>query len=134
MKSQGSPQKPSEPQIQAFIENREFLRHPLIVLEVKWKEYDKVFLGHSQNISMGGLFMSTDRTLHVGDRFPLEFILPDRKTKILCTGEVSWTRQYSSEGPRSQGVGIRFLDLNTKTVKAIEIWMKGQEKPLRKKG
>lgn len=128
------PTRPSSgPQIQAFIENRQFLRQPLIVLEVKWKRYDKVFLGHSKNISLGGLFVSTDGPVRVGERFPLEFILPDQKTRIACTGEVSWTREYSSEGSGSQGVGIRFLDISSRTMKALETWMKKQETPQKKK-
>jgi uncharacterized protein (TIGR02266 family) len=134
VKSKATPQRRAEPQIQAFIENRHYLRHPLIVLEVKWKHYDKVFLGHTENISLGGLYMSTDRVLHVGERFPLEFILPDRRTKVVCMGEVSWTRDYLSEGKGSQGVGIRFVDLDQKKIKAIEQWIKKEEVRPKKKG
>jgi uncharacterized protein (TIGR02266 family) len=133
MKSKPTSKNSSGPQIQAFIENRQYLRNPLIVLEVKWKRYDEVFLGSSENISLGGLFLSMDGPVRVGERFPLEFILPDRKTKIACTGEVSWTRQYASEGSGSQGVGIKFVDLSSATMKALETWMKKQGSPPKKK-
>jgi uncharacterized protein (TIGR02266 family) len=120
-------------QIRAFIEKRKYLRDPLFVLEVKWKHYDRVFLGRAENISIGGMFMSSNRPLQVGERFPMEFILPDRKTKIGCTGEVVWTREYTSEGAGSQGVGVRFVDLNAQKMKAIEQWIRKQESHPKKK-
>jgi uncharacterized protein (TIGR02266 family) len=133
MKTKGNPPHRTHPQIQAFIEKREGLRNPLFVLEVKWKRYDEVFLGHTENISLGGLFMSTNHTAHVGEKFPMEFILPDRKTKVDCTGEVVWTRQYSSEGAGSEGVGVRFVNLNAKKIKAIEQWILKQGNRTKKK-
>ena len=120
-------------QMQAFIEKRQYLRNPLFVLEVKWKHYNKVFLGRAENISTGGLFLSSKRSPRVGERFPMEFILPDRKTKVGCTGEVVWTRQYTSEGAGSEGVGVRFLDLDDKKMKAVEQWIRKQENRPKKK-
>lgn len=133
MKSKGTPQKESEPFVQAFIEKRNTLRNPLFVLEVKWKQYDKVFLGRTENLSLGGLFMETGETLQVGERFPLEFILPDKKTRVGCTGEVIWTRIYSREGIGSEGAGVRFIDLDSKKLKAITQWIQSQETRSRKK-
>jgi len=80
-----------------------------------------------QNISMGGLSMSTERPLNAGERFPIEFVLPDNKTKVTCTGEVTWTKLYTSEGSGSEGIGIRFLDLDDRKMKAIGQWIKKQE-------
>lgn len=113
--------------LQAFIEKRRSLRVPLFVLEVKWRKYDKIFIAKTQNISIGGLFMSAERPLQIGEQFPVEFILPDRKTKINCTGEVTWTRPYVSEGAGSEGIGVRFVDLNGQKMKAIGEWIKRQE-------
>lgn len=113
--------------LQAFIEKRRSLRLPLFVLEVRWKKYNKVFIGHTQNISIGGLFMSTERSLQTGERFPIEFVLPDKKTKINCTGEVTWTRSYAEEGSGSEGIGVRFVDLNDQKMKAIGQWIRKQE-------
>jgi Tfp pilus assembly protein PilZ len=121
------PSSSREDGLQAFIEKRRSLRLPLFVLEVKWKQYDKVFIGRMQNLSIGGLFMSADRPLHAGERFPIEFVLPDKKTKVICTGEVTWTRPYASEG-----IGIRFLDINDRKMKAIGEWIKKQESPRKK--
>jgi len=126
------PSSSREDGLQAFIEKRRSLRLPLFVLEVKWKQYDKVFIGRMQNLSIGGLFMAADRPLHAGERFPIEFVLPDKKTKVVCTGEVTWTRPYASEGAGSEGIGIRFLDINDRKMKAIGQWIKKQESPGKK--
>jgi uncharacterized protein (TIGR02266 family) len=122
-----NPLRIQEDGLQAFIEKRRSLRVPLFVLEIKWKKYNEVFIGRMQNISIGGLFMSTERPLHAGERFPIEFVLPDNKTKVSCTGEVTWTRLYASEGAGSEGIGIRFLDLDDRKMKAIGQWIKKQE-------
>ena len=127
MKSKGSPRQRSEPQIHAFLEKRKYLRNPFFVVELKWKKYDKIFLAKTENISLGGAFMSTDHPLQVGEQFPLEFVLPGRKTKIDCVGEVTWTRRYSSEGAGSEGVGIRFVNLDARKIKAIGQWIQTQE-------
>ncbi len=121
------------PDIKAFIERRISLRLPICVLEVKWKKFDQIFIAKSQNISMGGLFISTDRSLRIGDQFPVQFVLPDQKTKIDCTGEVTWTRMKSSPGGDEEGVGVRFLDLSGKTKKAIGEWLKNQETQAKKR-
>jgi uncharacterized protein (TIGR02266 family) len=113
--------------VQAFIEKRRDLRAPLVVLEVKWKKYDKVFIAQAQNISASGLLLASDRDLEVGERFPIEFILPDRKTRVDCTGEVVWIKRYGSQQPGSQGVGVRFVDLDEKKMKAITEWIRRQE-------
>lgn len=113
--------------VQAFIEKRHDLRAPVFVLEVKWKKYDKVFIAQAQNISATGLLLAADRDLSVGERFPIEFVLPDRKTRVDCTGEVVWIKRYGTHQPGSQGVGIRFVDLDDKKMKAITEWIRKQE-------
>ncbi len=118
--------------VQAFIEKRGDLRSPLVVLEVKWKHYNKVFIAHASNISMGGLLLSADRPVQVGERFPIEFVLPDEKTKVSCAAEVVWTKRHGPEGSASEGVGVRFVDIDDKKMKAIEQWIKRQEAAAKK--
>ncbi|MEK6684372.1 MAG: PilZ domain-containing protein [Nitrospirota bacterium] len=105
---------------------------PLFVLEVKWKQYDEVFIGQMRDISMGGFLMSAGRSVHAGERFPVEFILPDKKTKVSCTGEVAWTRPYASEGAGSEGIGVRFLNIDDQKIRAIGQWIKKQAVPGKK--
>ncbi len=113
--------KKAEPE--ARPERRRALRSPLLVLEVKGKHYNTIFVGQTGNISEGGLFLNAKRPLQVGDSFPVEFILPDNKTKISCTCEVVWTKRYGP-GSEASGVGIRFVDLDDRKKKVIGDWVR----------
>jgi uncharacterized protein (TIGR02266 family) len=108
-------------------ERRRFGRSPFIVLEVKGKHYDQIFLGYAENIGPGGLFLSSSQPMKVGDRFPVEFILPDNKTKIRCTCEVVWKKRYDTQGMVSEGMGIKFVDLDQQKRKAITDWVRKRE-------
>ncbi len=104
-------------------ERRGYPRLPFLVLEVKGKKYNEVLLGYAQDLSLGGLFLRAASSFKTGERFPIEFVLPDNKTKIQCTGEVVWkTRQDSSNG-LAEGVGLRFADLNPKSREALDRWI-----------
>lgn len=113
------------------INRRQFQRSPFIVLEVKGKRSNKVFLAYAENISQGGLFLSSSQTVKVGDRFPIEFVLPDKKTKVRCTCEVVWKKKYDKMGLVSEGVGIRFVDIDPMQKKVIGEWIDKKEKKKR---
>lgn len=103
-----------------MIERRQSQRIPLVIMEVKGKQGNRVFLAYANDISRGGLSLTTDNNLKVGDRIPIEMMLPDNKTKVSCTGEVVWKREIMKDGIISQGVGLRFLELEEKKKQAIE--------------
>ena len=113
-------------------EGRVSPRFPLMVLEVKGEHGNRVFLGYAENISQGGLFVSGKTPLTVGERFPVEFILPDKKTKVQCTCEVVWKRSYGKNDLIAGGMGIKFVDLNDKIKQVIGGWIH-QEKRRKKK-
>ncbi len=111
------------------VNRRQSSRLPFIVLEVKGKHSNKVFVAYAENISQGGLFLSSSQTLKVGDKFPIEFVLPDKKTKVRCTCEVVWKKRYDKMGLVSEGMGIRFVDLDPLQRKVIGEWIdKGEKK------
>lgn len=112
---------------EAGIERRIVRRSPFIVLEVKWKHYDKIFIGYAENIGAGGLFLPSSQPMKVGDRFPVEFVLPDNETMVRCTCEVVWKKRYDTLGLVSEGMGIKFVDLDQSKRKAIATWVQKQE-------
>jgi hypothetical protein len=124
----------SPPDIAAFIERRKYLRSPLVILEVKWKQYDRIFMGKAEDLGTGGMKLSTDETLQVGTRFPIEFVLPGDRTAIRCTGEVVWRKIYVDQGEGSEDAGIRFTDLEPKQMRTIERWLAQQKPSSSKKG
>ncbi len=92
-------------------ERRQSQRIPLVIIEVRGKQSDRVFLAYANDISAGGLSLTTETRLNVGDRIPIEMVLPDNKTVITCIGEVMWKKEMMKGGIISQGVGVRFHDL-----------------------
>lgn len=107
-------------------------RTPFIILEVKGKHSNEVFLASAENIGPGGLFLSSSKKLKVGGRFPIEFVLPDKKTKIFCTCEVIWKKSYENIGLGSEGIGVRFVDMDPSQKKLISDWVDKKHKKKRR--
>ena len=104
-------------------ERRGSPRLPFLVLEVKGKKYNEVFLGYSQDLSLGGIFLKASNSFKAGERFPIEFVLPDNKTKIQCMGEVVWKTRLDSTNNTMEGVGLRFADVNPESREALDRWI-----------
>lgn len=104
-------------------EERKSVRSPLLVLEVRGRHYNKIFIGYTENMSKDGFFLSANQPLKAGDQFPVEFVLPDNTTKVRCTCEVVWTKKFKSRGVNSTGVGVRFVDLDESKRRVIDSWV-----------
>lgn len=69
------------------------------------------YTGFSENISSGGLFVATFAEGKQGDRYLLQFKMPDG-TVINAVGEVTWSRAYNESSPDTlPGMGLSFVDL-----------------------
>jgi uncharacterized protein (TIGR02266 family) len=110
-------------------DRRYWLPSPLLVLEVKGKGYERIFLGYAENLSLGGLMLSTPKRLKPGDQFPVEFVLPDRKTTVSCTCEVVWKRDNEPGAPPA-GVGLRFVGVGPAARKVLDQWVRREGKQL----
>ena len=108
---------------------RYWLPSPLLVLEVRGKDYDRVFIGYAENLSLGGLMLSTPKQLKPGDRFPVQFVLPDRTATVSCTCEVVWKRGSHSGAP-SKGVGLRFVGIGQEARKFLDQWIRREGEQL----
>jgi len=105
------------------VEERRSVRSPLLVLEVRGRHYNKIFIGYTENMSKDGFFLSAHQPLKAGDQFPVEFVLPDNTTTVSCTCEVVWTKKFKSRSVNSTGVGVRFLDLDESKKRVIDGWV-----------
>jgi Tfp pilus assembly protein PilZ len=74
------------------------------------------FVATSKNIGIGGLFVTTDRRLSVGNRFAVEFTLPDHIHPTSVDAEVRWIFEMN-EQPR--GVGLSFANPSIGTMVAL---------------
>jgi len=81
--------------------------------EVSAKSDHQLFTGFSENISEGGLFISTYETTPIGTRFGVTFSVVGVEREFTGTVEVCWVREYSEMTPHMKpGMGVRFVDLS----------------------
>jgi type IV pilus assembly protein PilZ len=85
-------------------ENREHGRAP-IELKVDYKKLNSFFADYTKNISKGGTFIKTKKTLPVGTKFLFRLTVPGRAIPFELSGEVV----HASAAGEDAGMGIRFV-------------------------
>ncbi len=87
-----------------MIENREHGRAP-IELKVDYRKLNSFFADYTKNISKGGTFIKTSKSLPNGTRFIFRLSVPDRDSAFELNGEVVRGAAAGEE----PGMGIRFV-------------------------
>ncbi len=85
-------------------ENREHVRAP-IELKVDYKKLNSFFADYTKNISKGGTFIKTKKTLPIGTRFLFRLTVPGRERPFELNGEVV----HANGAGDDPGMGIRFV-------------------------
>lgn len=115
-------QPPPPARSSAVEETREFVRKS-VCARVEMEGDTNFYVGFSQNISEGGLFIATYDTMPVGSQFRLNFTLPTHPHPIAAVVEVMWVREYADgadlDGGTLPGMGVRFLKIGTEQRQAI---------------
>jgi type IV pilus assembly protein PilZ len=88
----------------AMTENREHARAP-IELKVDYKKLNSFFADYTKNISKGGTFIRTKKTLPIGTRFLFRLTVPGRADPFELNGEVI----HAGSSGGDAGMGIRFV-------------------------
>jgi uncharacterized protein (TIGR02266 family) len=86
-------------------------------LEVEIVAEGRRQVGHSRNISLGGMFVETAETLPVQTTIQVRFRVPTQPEPVDVTGEVRWVEKSGSDQPA--GMGIRFHGLRARDVWAL---------------
>ena len=82
--------------------------------EINAKSDHQFFTGFTENISAGGLFISTYQTLELGSRFEMAFEITGINREFKATVEVCWLREYNEMAPQmTPGMGVKFIDLGS---------------------
>jgi len=89
-------------------------------IEVEFADESHFFAGLTQDISRGGLFVSTYHLLPVGSRLNLRFELPNG-VQIEVLGRVRWVldSEADSESESRPGIGIEFVDPSPEILRSI---------------
>ena len=85
-------------------EHRDHGRAP-IELKVDYKKLNSFFADYTKNISKGGTFIKTKKTLPLGTRFLFRLTVPGREKPFELNGEVIHATATGDE----PGMGIRFV-------------------------
>ena len=111
------------------VENkRKNLRVPILVTQVKGEHKGKVFFGYAKNISRVGIFIQTVSPKEEGERFRIEFTLPETETIIACQAEVVWARDFKPNTLYEPGMGLKFVDLPEIMSEEVNRWVKAHMK------
>jgi uncharacterized protein (TIGR02266 family) len=82
------------------------------VIQVDYNTVDSLFREFADNISTGGMFITTPKPLKPGTRVSLEFLLPGCDYPIRVKAEVTWNRDKASIDQR-RGMGVKFDSLSS---------------------
>ncbi|UCG11623.1 MAG: PilZ domain-containing protein [Deltaproteobacteria bacterium] len=89
-------------------------RAPITLFVCCQQDGNTTWAGIAYNLSIGGIAIRTRYPVNVGERFRLEFLLPDTQDFVKVEGEVTW-RKFHLGGSRLDEIfsttGIKFLGL-----------------------
>jgi uncharacterized protein (TIGR02266 family) len=97
---------------------RQHHRHN-VELEVTMESETNFYLGLTENLSEGGLFIATHVLKPLGTQIDVTFKLPDRELPIRAIGTVRWVREYSDTSDTSPGLGVRFEHIGGDEIELI---------------
>ncbi len=107
-------------------EHREHERLPCALqVSVSSSSEHNFYTGFTQNISEGGIFVSTSQLLDVGTELAFEFVVDPDPEPIHVTGVVRWVREateFTKDVP--PGMGIMFTNLTPEVSRSINDFIK----------
>ena len=95
-------------------------------LQIDLKTESNFYVGFTENIGSGGVFVATYDMLPVDTDVLLTFTLPNREDAFLVPGRVRWTRPFDPLASDSvhPGLGVAFSDLPSEDSAAITYFIR----------
>jgi uncharacterized protein (TIGR02266 family) len=97
-----------------------------VELEITFESEHNFFMGFTENLSEGGLFVATHLVKPIGSVIDLKFKLPGREQPIEAKGEVRWVRPYQEHNDVPPGMGIRFVDINSAQEAEVKAFLRAR--------
>lgn len=99
-----------------------------VQVEVTLTSESNFFVGFTDNISEGGIFLATHDLLPIGSQIELEFLLPDDDQPIEVPAEIRWHRPLASQHEDAPaGFGAQFLDIGDEEQQRLEEFVASRE-------
>jgi uncharacterized protein (TIGR02266 family) len=96
--------------VQQIPEGRIFQRTD-VQIEISLGSDHNFYMGFTENISEGGLFVATHSLREVGSEMSIELTLPGIEEPIVARGIVRWLRLFNEGSDSPPGMGLQFIDL-----------------------
>ena len=104
-----------------YVAPRKSLRVPLSI-KIHLKAKGIPFIAYAENISVAGMLLHSEALLFEGDAITCSFYLPD-STHTTINAEVMRILEKETEHD-TNCYGVKFIDLNTDSISAIETFVK----------
>jgi len=106
------------PSLSAPAEARAY-RRLCLELEVSLESDSNFYMGLTENLSDGGIFVATHAIQPIGTVVAITLRLPTRVKPLALGGRVRWVREFVDglEGP--PGMGIEFVTISEENSRAI---------------
>jgi len=95
-------------------------------LKVSYDSYNEFISEYSKNVSRGGIFINTRRHHEINEIVDLSLIVPGLDHPLKIKGEVIHIRIHNVPD-EDAGVGIKFLDIDSESRKALIDFMKSRD-------
>jgi uncharacterized protein (TIGR02266 family) len=96
-------------------------------VKVEWDNDQGTVLGRTENIGVGGVFVTTNQELKVGRRVGLRFRLPGSQDRVRVNAEVRWVKTVSPRLAAATGAGLRFVESPPDVSAAIDRFVRDGE-------
>ena len=101
---------------------RSYPRFP-VEIEVTYESDHNFFMGFSENLSEGGLFLATAMVKDVGAVLSVRFTVPGADDPIEVPCEVRWVRPFHEGLDAPAGMGLRFVEIAERDAAAIRAFL-----------
>ena len=98
-----------------------------VELEVTLEGSHNFYMGFTENVSEGGLFVATHRYKPIGSIVRLSLRLPAVEEPVEVLGEVRWVREANESNNVPPGMGISFQEISETGLHAISAYVKTTE-------
>ncbi len=102
-------------------------RYPIKV-EITFESEHNFYKGETENISSGGIFISTSQPAPIGKMLEVIFTIPGLKRPCIAVCQVRWARQLNPQMPEiPSGMGLRFIRLDSSSRAAIDLFIQHRQ-------
>jgi uncharacterized protein (TIGR02266 family) len=98
----------------------------IVLITAYCRSQDGMKIGHTLDISEGGMFLKTNDFFSVGEELFIEFEIPDEKQTLKAKGKVVWATPVSQREvkPDLPGCGIEFTSIDSTTLDRLNGYVK----------